>query len=255
MRRILLNICYDGSKYHGWQVQNNAVTVQPVVQDALESVLGVRPGVTGCSRTDAGVHALDFYCHTDIDSNIPCDRLTVAVNSNLPHSIAVKSCCDVNSDFHARYSVMKKTYIYRFYDAKTRDPFKEGYALHIYHKLDEALMNDAAKKFIGQHDFIGFCASGSSVSDTVRTVFDASVLRTGNEVVFSVTADGFLYNMVRIMAGTILAVSEGKIKKDDIPGIIESRLREKAGRTVPPCGLYLKKVCYKSEEGEQNVRI
>lgn len=244
MRRVMLTIRFDGTAYHGWQVQNNAVTVQSRLQDAVEAVLGYRAAVTGCSRTDSGVHADMFCCHTDIQKYISDKRLISALNAHLPRDIAVYGCETVAPDFHARYCCKGKNYIYRMYDSDYRNPFYEGYALHVKHRLDDRLMNSAAQHFLGKYDFSTFCSSGSSVDDKIRCVTDASVTRNGDEVIFSVTADGFLYNMVRIMVGTLLYVSDGKITPDEIPDIISSADRSRAGKTAAAHGLYLNRVYY-----------
>ncbi len=244
MRRVMLTLRYDGTAYHGWQVQNNAVTVQWVLQNAAELVLGTRPDITGCSRTDSGVHANMFCCHLDLEKNITDDKFVRALNAHLPDDIAVYGCQTVNDDFHARYSCIGKNYIYKIYDFPHRNPFYNGYALHTNKAVDVQLLNTAAKHYVGTHDFSGFCSSGSSVKDTVRTVSDASVTRQGDTVIFSVTADGFLYNMVRIMVGTLLSVAEGKIFADEIPDIINLCDRKRAGKTAAAHGLYLNKVYY-----------
>lgn len=244
MRRVMLTIRYDGTAYHGWQVQTNALSVQSVLQNAAESVLGVRPDITGCSRTDSGVHANMFCCHLDLEKSISDDSFIRALNAHLPDDIAVYGCERVSDCFHARYSCTGKNYIYKFYDSPYRNPFYNGYALHIKRGIDADLMNSAARHFIGTHDYKGFCSSGSSVKDTVRTVTKSQVERIGDTVVFSVTADGFLYNMVRIMAGTLIYVNEGKISADEIPEIIASKERSRAGKTAAAHGLYLNEVYY-----------
>jgi tRNA pseudouridine38-40 synthase len=244
VRRLLFTIRYDGTAYHGWQVQNNALTVQQLVQDALERVLGERVPVTGCSRTDTGVHAEMFCFHTDVGSDIDCERLVSAINAHLPDDIAAYDCREVAGDFHARYSCSGKRYIYRFYDGRQRNPFLMRYTARVNGRLDEARMNEAAAHFVGRHDFIGFCSAGSSVEDTVRTVSEAKVERQGDVVIFTVAADGFLYNMVRIMAGTLLEVSSGKTQPADMPQIIASRERERAGATAKAQGLTLAEVFY-----------
>ncbi len=244
MSRILFTIKYCGSNYHGWQVQPNGITVQQTVQAALEAVFGKHINVTGCSRTDAGVHANMFCFHSDIDSSIPIERLPSALNASLPSDIAVLSCNVVDDDFHARYSCKGKNYIYKIYDSSIRDPFKNGYAFHYRCRLNENLMNIAAKHFIGTHDFAGFCSAGSSITDTVRTVSECNVSREGDLVTVSISADGFLYNMVRIIVGTLIEISEGKISIDDIDSIILSKKRCRAGRTAVAHGLYLNKVYY-----------
>ncbi len=244
MRRLLITLRFDGTDYCGWQVQPNGVSVQQRVQDALEQAFGVRLPASGCSRTDSGVHAREFCFHTDTSVAIPCEKVPLALNRFLPDDIAVTDCREVPHDFHARYSCKGKTYVYRICDAKVRDPFNTRFTAYHRGRLDADRMNAAAAAFLGTHDFSAFCASGSSVEDKVRTVSEAKVERVGDEVRFTVTADGFLYNMVRIMAGTLLDVSLGLIDSAGMSDIIASRDREKAGRTAPARGLTLEKVSY-----------
>lgn len=244
MSRYLMKIKFDGTVYHGWQVQNNAKTVQEQVQDALESFMKYRPNVTGCSRTDSGVHAKEYCFHFDCDLKISEQGFVKAINTKLPQDIAAFSCKEVSDDFHSRYSVKSKKYEYYFYDGEVRDPFYSKFSWFVKNKLDEKQLDKAAKQYIGKYDFSGFCSSGSSVEDTVRTVFDAGVKRCSDTVVFYVEADGFLYNMVRIMAGTLYYVSLGKINEDEIEDIILSKNRNRAGVTAPPQGLFLSKVNY-----------
>ncbi len=245
MLRHLLTIKYDGSNYCGWQVQPNAISVQSVVQKALIDLTGEQDlCVTGCSRTDSGVHANMFCLHFDSNTDIPDERIPFALNQRLPDDIAAVSCKLVADDFHARYSSLGKTYIYKIYNSAYPDPFKNKYYLSVSRHIDEMLLNNAAKCFIGTYDFKGFCSVGSSVVDTVRTVSDCSVKRQGDDVIISITANGFLYNMVRIIVGTLLEVNDGKILIDELPQIIASKDREMAGPTAKPHGLYLDKVHY-----------
>ncbi len=246
MRNILTTIRYDGRSFHGWQVQDNADSVQARFQEALYSVIGQRPDIKGCSRTDAGVHA-NMYCisfHTE--HTIPAERLPYALNRFLPRSIAAVSAADVPEDFHARYSCKGKEYIYKILNAPIRDPFLDGYALHYWHSLDHVKMNEAASHFLGRHDFTSFCTVDPhrNKGDFHRTVWNISVDREGDIVKVAIEADGFLYNMVRIIVGTLLYVAQGKLSPDDIPGIIDSLDRTKAGPTAPPEGLYLNRVFY-----------
>lgn len=244
MRNLLLTIKYDGSGYHGWQVQKNAVSVQEVFQNAVEKVFLKRLDVKGCSRTDAGVHA-NMYCLTlKTDMNISCDGVIFALNTHLPNDISVVGCREVSEDFHPRYSCKSKEYIYKIYNGKIRDPFYSKYAFHYRYTLDEEYLNRECKAFIGTYDYRGFCSAKSDVEDTVRTVKNFEVWRDGDMVYFRVEADGFLYNMVRIMAGTLLFVSEGKIGPGELADIIRSKNRKAAGRTAPPQGLYLNKINY-----------
>ena len=244
MRNLLVTMRSDGTHYHGWQVQENAVTVQQTFQDALEKLFGERLPVTGCSRTDSGVHALMYCCNFRTESTIPCEKLPYALNAHLPDDIGVYACKEVPMDFHARYACKGKRYIYKIHNSPFRDPFAMGYACPYRPKLCAELLDAQAKDFIGTHDFAAFAASGGSVEDTVRTVQDACVYRDGETVCFEVQADGFLYNMVRIMTGTLLGIAEGKIPQGDIPKIIDSLDRNRAGVTAPPQGLYLKEVFY-----------
>lgn len=247
MRRLLIAVRYDGTDYHGWQVQPNGITVQEKVQDAVEAVFGSRLDVTGCSRTDAGVHAKMFCFHLDTDSRIPSERVPFALNAALPDSIAAYACRPVAPDFHARYSCRGKRYCYRWYDQALRDPFLERYAVQYKGRLREETMHLAAQSFLGTHDYSAFCAAGSEVEDRVRTVTEAKVERRGGKVIFSVTADGFLYNMVRIMAGTLLEISEGRRPAEGISLALASGNRELAGRTAPAKGLCLEHVYYDEE--------
>ena len=242
--RMLLTLCYDGSAYHGWQVQSNALAVQPVVQDALERILGHRPGVSGCSRTDAGVHAREYCCHFDTQKRIAPEQVVSGLNFALPRDIAARDCKVVQDDFHARYSCTGKEYIYQIYNGKTRSPFYEKYALYQYHRLDEQLLHDAAQGFVGRHDFAGFCAVRAKEGSSHRTVRLAQVEREGDLVRFIVQADGFLYNMVRIMVGTLLHVNAGRINAQDITDIVASGDRRRAGPTAPAHGLFLNRVFY-----------
>lgn len=244
--KILLTLSYLGTGYCGWQVQKNGKSVQAAVQDAVVAVFGKRYPVTGCSRTDRGVHARGFRCTVETDADapdIPLDRIPIAMNTKLPDDIAVSLAEYVPEDFHARYSVKSKRYEYLIHNSPVRDPFLFGRAWNIPYPLDESLMELAAKEFIGTHDFSAFRAVGSDVPDSVRTVFSASVRREGDKVIFSVCADGFLYNMVRIMVGTLAEIARGKLKMT-VSEIINSKDRKNAGVTAPPDGLALCDVNY-----------
>lgn len=247
MRNLLLTLSFDGTNYCGWQIQPNGDTVQQRIQDACSIINGAATTVTGCSRTDSGVHANNFCCTFKTLKDISCEKFIYALNGNLPDDIAVKSCSDVPESFHPRYDCTKKEYIYRIYNSRLKDPFEYKYSLQYKRPIDENLLDEAAKKFIGTYDFKGFCSAGSSVDSTVRTIYNADVKRHGDIIVFSVCGNGFLYNMVRIMTGTLLAVAENKISKDDIENIILSGDRNKAGITAPAKGLFLNKVYYGGE--------
>lgn len=244
MRNLLLTLSFDGSAYHGWQVQENAVTVQQALQDALEHICGVRDNIVGCSRTDSGVHANMYCCNLRTEHTIPCDRLVTALNAVLPRDIAVSNCEQVPFDFHARYDCTSKEYIYKIWNSPNKNPFLYNYSLHYKYPLDAEMLDAQAKQYIGEYDFASFCAAGSSVASTVRNVTNTSVTRDGDMVVFTVEANGFLYNMVRIMVGTLIDISSGKREKDSIGDIISAKNRDRAGFTAPPHGLYLNKVNY-----------
>lgn len=240
----MLTLQYIGTNYHGWQVQPNAVTVQQCVQDAIERVTGVRSSLTGCSRTDAGVHAEMFCCTTETESPIPCDKLVAALNAWLPSDIAVAECRPVSAEFHPRYDAKGKQYQYRIWNRPARNPFLEGRALHVKRPLDVEKMQRAARDFLGQHEFSAFCAVGSEVEDRVRTVTESTVTAENGLVTFTVAADGFLYNMVRIMVGTLLDIESGRLEDGCIPAVLAAGDREAAGHTAPACGLYLTQVYY-----------
>ena len=252
MRNLLITLRFCGASYHGFQVQKNATTITQVFQDAVEEVLGKRYDIKGCSRTDAGVHA-NRYCismKVDDSQTIPCQGLVRGLNAHLPGDVAVLDCREVEEDFHARYSCVGKRYVYKFHNADLRDPFLKGRVYHCQSgiPLDAAAMDRAARHFLGSHDFSAFCAAGGSVEDKVRTIYGAAVERQGDMVLFSVTGSGFLYNMVRIMAGTLLAVGQHRLDPDTIPAIIESMDRNRAGLTLPAAGLYLDEIFYCEEE-------
>lgn len=245
LRNILITISYDGSKYHGWQIQHNAITVQEVFQNALYAVIGDKPDIKACSRTDSGVHAEMFCISTKISHPIPAIRLKAALNSHLPDSVVVLDVKEVPLDFHARYNAKGKRYIYRVLNRPERDPFYIGRALHYRYSLDAELLNKASKAYIGTHDFTSFCTLDKrEKGDFVRTIFDFSVTRKGDIVEFTVEGNGFLYNMVRIMVGTLLSINEGKLAPDSISDIIKAESRDSAGPTAPPQGLYLNEVFY-----------
>lgn len=244
MKNYLLRIKYNGSSYHGWQVQDNAVTVQEKLQDAIEAVFGKREDVKGCSRTDSGVHANAFFCNFRSEKVIQAEKIPAALNANLPVDIAVEKCTEVHQDFHARYDCKGKEYVYKIWNGHERNPFYNDLYYHYKYKIDTELLNIEAQAFVGKHDFSAFCAAGGSVEDKVREIYSFRVERSGDEVFFYVSGDGFLYNMVRIMVGTLLEISSGKIEKGKISQIICEKDRNMAGFTVPPQGLYLNAVYY-----------
>ena len=251
--KILLTLSYFGKNFCGYQAQIDKRTVQTELNRACHELFGFDCDVTGCSRTDSGVHA-NMFCATvtqkgtdSLKIALSVDRVPLALNAHLPDDIAVISAREVDGDFHPRYDVKYKEYVYRIYNSPTRSPFEDGRSWHIPQQFSEAdieNMNVAAQAFIGQHDFKSFMAQGAKVESTVRNVKYADVARNGDVILFRVAADGFLYNMVRIMTGTLISVGKGKIKADSIPHIISSLDRNLAGPTAPPHGLYLNKVIY-----------
>lgn len=247
MRNLLLTIAYDGRPYHGWQIQKNALTVQQVLQEALSGILGSAPPLKGCSRTDSGVHARCFCVSMKTESTIPCERLVMALNSRLPESVAALSCREVPLEFHARYSATGKEYSYELWNSKNRNPFLYRLATHFPMPLDEGRLFEESRPILGRHDFSCFCAAGSSVADNVRTVRRIEFFRNGELLTMQIEADGFLYNMVRIVMGTLLDIERGNISRGSMVDIIESKSRSSAGITAPPDGLYLNKVFYDPE--------
>lgn len=245
LRNLLITISYDGKHFHGWQIQQNTLTVQEVFQTAVQKIIGTDFDIKGCSRTDSGVHA-NMYCISLKTSHpIEAVRLKSALNRWLPMSVAVLDCREAPDSFHARYSCKSKEYIYKIWNSEVRNPFLDGYALHYRYKIDENMLNEAAQAYVGCHDFTSFCTPDNrEKGDLHRNVKAFSVVRDGDMVVMRVEADGFLYNMVRIMVGTLLKIQQGKIPADGIPEIIEKKDRKFAGPTAQPCGLYLNKVNY-----------
>ncbi len=254
--KLLLKIAFDGKDFHGFQSQPGLRTVQGVLTEYISALTGEKMNITGCSRTDAGVHAEGFVVSVEPSSGdrpdwlkIPAPKFHRAANNVLPGDISVLGAFIMNDgSFHPRYSVVKKEYVYRISDRVTPSPFLRGRAFE-YGKpvTDDALnkMNVAAGGYVGKRDFTSFMASGSKITDAVREVFSANAKRDPEGlIVFSVSADGFLYNMVRIMAGTLIDVAEGRLAPEDVVRIIDSRDRSTAGATLPPDGLYLKSVEY-----------
>lgn len=245
-RKISLTLMYDGSDFCGWQVQKNAPTVQSAVQDSLERVLGTRPDVSGCSRTDSGVHANMYVCHIDA-RHVKMEPLALmrALNANMRGKLAVCDAQYRDEDFHARYSCIGKEYVYKIWNASYRNPFLEGYSMFVPYNIDDSALGFVGEEFSGVHDFSAFMSKGSKITDdTVRNVAYFRTEREGDLLSVYVRANGFLYNMVRIMVGTYLDAARGRLKKGDITKIIESKDRGNAGDTAPAAGLYLNRVFY-----------
>ncbi len=244
MRNIMLTLKYNGTNYHGSQVQQNAYTVCEAIQDALEKILGSRVPITACSRTDTGVHAEMFCINMHTEKQILCHKLKNAMNFHLPYDIRVSGCKEVDESFHSRYNAVGKKYVYKIWNADYENPFLKDMALFYPWRIDEKLLNEACRCYIGTHDFSSFCSAQSDIEDKVRTITECGVKRCGDMVEFTVCGDGFLHNMVRIMVGTLLGVNEKKWKPEEIRNIIISKDRAKAGVTAPACGLYLQEVFY-----------
>jgi tRNA pseudouridine38-40 synthase len=244
MRNLKVIIAYRGTNYHGFQRQDNALTVQEVLEKKVSKVLNEQAKIIGCSRTDTGVHANQFCFNVKTESKIPCLGFCRGVNGELPDDISILSCEDVDMDFHARYSCKGKEYIYKIHCSESKNPFAADLMLHYRRPLDIELMKKAAAHFVGTHDFSSFCADCTNVSTTVRTIYSLDIEKYGDTVITLVKGDGFLYNMIRIIVGTLLDVNERRIQPDDIPVILESRNRLCAGRTAMAHGLYLNRVFY-----------
>ena len=243
--RIKLTLGYDGTNYCGWQVQPNGVTIQQILEDALFSLTGERVRITGSGRTDAGVHAIGQVAHFDTQNqSVPPNKFAKALNTFLPEDIRVFSSEQVGEDFHACTTAKRKTYRYSFYVAEVENPLKDRYAVRVDDGLNLQKMQECTSLFIGEHDFKGFCASGSGAKTTVREIYDLKINQEGQDLSLVVTGNGFLYNMVRIIAGTLIAVGKGDIEKDQILEMIESGNRPQKIKTLSPKGLQLVSVEY-----------
>ena len=244
MKNIALRLRYDGSRYHGWQIQKNEISVAQTVEEALEKVLGTRTKIVGCGRTDAGVHALRYCANFHAETNIPMERMPLAVNSRLPDDIAVTDAVEVEENFNAIGSCIKKEYIYKIHNSNIRDPFLKDRVCFYPQRLDMEQFSRAAAAFEGTHDFKAVRSVGTETKTTVRTVYWCRAEREGDIITVSICADGFLYNMVRIMVGTLLDMAQGRRDFGGIPRILASRDRGQAGRTAPAAGLTLERVFY-----------
>ncbi|MEG0614234.1 MAG: tRNA pseudouridine(38-40) synthase TruA [Oscillospiraceae bacterium] len=244
MRNIKVMMSYCGTKYHGFQRQENAITVQEIVENSLLKILDGKTTIYGCSRTDTGVHANEYCFNFRTEKPISMIGIQRGLNTILPDDISVFSAEEVDDSFHARYSCVAKEYIYKIHNAESKNPFMTNLAFHYRRPLDEKLLDTVGKAFVGTHDFKTFCSAGSNKDITVRTIERFSVIRNNNEVDILVKGDGFLYNMVRIMVGTLLNINEGRIPSEMLTEIIQAKDRKMAGKTAQPQGLYLNKVYY-----------
>ncbi len=244
MRNIRLIIEYDGTAYHGWQSQKNALAVQDVIEEAVFELTGEKSRIYASGRTDAGVHALGQVANFHTSSDIPSGRFACALNGLLPEDIVIRCSEEADMSFHSRYDSRGKKYRYIIFNEEHRPALMRNRAWHVPHSLDLPAMGKAVEYLQGTHDFGTFMSSGSSVENTVRTVTGTSIERRGGLVLFDIAADGFLYNMVRIIAGTLVETGTGRISADDMPCIIESSERARAGKTAPAHGLCLIEVYY-----------
>ena len=248
MRNILLVLRFDGTAYHGWQMQKNAPSVCGAVSGVLEGILGHRVSLLGCGRTDARVHAERYVANVRTEARIDADSLQRALKARLPDDIVCLGAREAEERFHAIASCTRKEYVYRILTSPLRDPFRQNRAWHCARPLDIGAMTRAAGHMIGTRDFGAMRCTGTKLKSTVRTVYHYDVSKRGELLELRVCADGFLYNMARVMAGTLVYAGEGRIAPEDIPSILESGDRTKAGPTAPPEGLYMTRLWYGEEE-------
>lgn len=244
MRNLKVITAYCGTAYHGFQRQENAIGVQNILDEKLSLLTNAPVRTNGCSRTDTGVHANEYCFSFETEHGIPCDNIIRGMNSILPDDISILSCEEAPADFHARYSCKGKEYVYLLLNRQSKDPFLADRALHYPYKLDIELMRREARDFVGTHDFTSFCGTANQKENSIRTIEYFNIEKSENLVKFIVKGDGFLYNMVRIMVGTLIFINEGKLPAGSIPSILEARDRDAAGKTIQAQGLYLNKVFY-----------
>lgn len=239
MKRVKLIVSYDGTDYCGWQVQPNGITVEEVLNKALQKLTGEEICVIGASRTDSGVHALGNVAVFDTETTIPAERIAAALNQRLPENIVIRSSEEVPLDFHPRYCDCSKTYEYRILNAKIPVPTMRHTHYFVSYDLNVENMRQAASYLVGEHDFMSFCNVRTDVENTVRTIYSLDIVKQGEELVVRITGNGFLYNMVRIIVGTLVRVGRGFYKPEKVKEILEAKDRKAAGVTAPPQGLYL----------------
>ena len=237
MKRVKMIVAYDGTNYSGWQFQNNAITIEQKLNEALTELLGEEITVIGASRTDAGVHSLGNVCVFDTDTRIPAEKISHALNARLPEDIVVQDSCEVDMDFHPRFTNSRKTYEYRVLNRTFRMPTLRRDTYFYHYPLDVEKMKKAASFLVGEHDFKSLCSVNTQAETTVRTIYSCTVEKEGDIIKIRVQGNGFLYNMVRIIAGTLIEVGAGKREPEEIPVILEKRDRCAAGPTAPACGL------------------
>ena len=246
----MLTVAYDGTNYCGWQIQPTGITIEEVLNQALSHLLKEEIHVLGVSRTDSGVHALGNLCVFDTETRIPAEKICYAVNQRLPEDIRVRESCEVAPDFHPRHCSSRKTYEYRIYQDTFPEPVRRLYTHFTYVPLDMDRMREGAAYLVGEHDFKSFCSVAAVVETTVRTILSITIKRQGKEIVISVCGTGFLYNMVRIIAGTLMEVGRGSYPPEHVREILEAKDRQAAGPTAPACGLTLGNYIFASENQE-----
>lgn len=244
MKRVMLTVAYDGTNYHGWQVQPGVATIEGELNKAISSLTGEEVQVIGASRTDAGVHALGNVAVFDTLSQIPAEKFSCALNQRLPEDIAVQRSEETAADFHPRHCACHKTYEYSILNRRFPLPEYRNTAYFYYGELDIEAMQRGAGAFVGEHDFVGFCSTGTQVQSTVRRIYSLAVERQGEIIRLRVQGNGFLYNMVRIIAGTLLEVGRGRVLPEEMPDIIASGDRKRAGATAPARGLKLVEIVF-----------
>lgn len=244
MKRILLVIEYDGTNYSGWQKQPNVKTIQGEIENAIFRAIGVEVEIFGSGRTDAGVHGMHQTAHFDLKEPVPTSKIAEILNNVLPPDIVIISAEEVDKDFHARFSIKKKVYLYKIYNSEIKNAFLANRMAWVKKELDVDLLNKAASILIGEHDFRGFCSANTCTTSFVRTIFDIQIEKQEEFVYVEVYGNGFLYNMVRIIVGTMVDYALGKIKIEDIKKALREGDRTKSGQTMPACGLYLKNTIY-----------
>ena len=244
MKRVKLTVAYDGTNYHGWQIQPKEISIEQVLNEKLSELTGEEITVIGASRTDAGVHAMGNVAVFDTESRIPAEKFSYALNQRLPEEIRIQKSEDVAVDFHPRHCDCQKTYRYQILNSEFPNPIARLYAHHICYELDLEAMNEAAKHLIGEHDFKSFCSTKTSVMETVRTIYDLKVIKQEDMISIYVRGNGFLYNMVRIIAGTLIEVGLHRKTPDEVKNILAGKDRQIAGPTAPAKGLALMKIEY-----------
>lgn len=247
MKRIMLTVAYDGTNYHGWQLQPNVITVESVLNKALTELFKEDIRVIGASRTDTGVHAMGNIAVFDTEARMPANKVSYALNQRLPEDIKIQRSIEVPVDFHPRRQNSKKTYEYKILNKEFSMPVYRLYSHFTYVPLNIELMQEAANYLVGEHDFKSFCSVNTVAETTVRTIYDVSVSKNEDMISIRVTGSGFLYNMVRIIAGTLMEVGKGNIKPQEIEAILRACDRTKAGPTAPACGLTLVQYEYVDE--------